>query len=74
MTNLQKFAAQRLTKNQMNNIKGGGMSGTCAFMIPNGDNEPFVMEGVSKEVALSSINGHPGARWCCDSCSGASWL
>lgn len=23
MTNLQKFAAQRLTKNQMNNVKGG---------------------------------------------------
>lgn len=74
MNVMNKFAAQQLSKKQMNEVKGGA-SGNCAFMIPaTATHAAFVMEGVSKDTALSSISGHSGARWCCDSCSSASWL
>lgn len=33
----------------------------------------YVWRGVNKDTALAMTNGLPGARWCCDSCSSASW-
>lgn len=74
MKTMKNFAAQQLTKKQMNEVKGG-VSGTCAFIVPGTNGKPdFIMEGVSKDIALMSIQGHSGARWCCDSCQDASWL
>ncbi|MEG2370173.1 MAG: hypothetical protein RSB23_03310 [Alistipes sp.] len=78
-----------LSKEQMQNVKGGG---TCAFYLPmslsnthfrgdihatggfsSGENDS-VYKGVSKEEALRETAGISGARWCCDSCDKASWL
>jgi natural product precursor len=32
-----------------------------------------IFRGISKDVALAIVQGVPGAKWCCDSCSNASW-
>ncbi|MEM6814919.1 MAG: hypothetical protein AAF600_11050 [Bacteroidota bacterium] len=32
-----------------------------------------VWRGISKDEAMALIEGNSGARWCCDSCSSASW-
>lgn len=42
--------------------------------IARGDDTSMIMEGTSKDTALATIAGIPGARWCCDSCDSASWL
>ncbi|MEG2370177.1 MAG: hypothetical protein RSB23_03330 [Alistipes sp.] len=42
--------------------------------LARGNEESMILEGTSKDTALSTIAGIPGARWCCDSCGSASWL
>lgn len=73
-----------LNKKQQNVINGGG---TCAFYLPAGSFTqeqfgdytlditcPCTKTGVSKSEALAAVSGVSGAKWCCDSCSSASWL
>lgn len=75
-----------LSKEQMSFFKGGA-TGSCKAFLPagspfnldsaesiriNGDRS-LVFNGISKDTALSLTQGIAGARWCCDSCGGASW-
>ena len=46
----------------------GGMSGTCAAISPGVGNACCV----SREIAEEFANSY-GGRWCCDSCSSATW-
>jgi natural product precursor len=79
-----------LSHEQMNFFKGGVATGTCSVYIPkqtanlyvdnagaiqyNSNTGEIKIHGVSKESALTMIAGQAGARWCCDSCSSASWM
>lgn len=47
-------------------------NGDCE--VARGDDKSMIIEGTSKDTALATIAGIPGARWCCDSCGSASWL
>ena len=37
------------------------------------NNGAIIYRGVSKDFALAITQGVSGAKWCCDSCSQASW-
>lgn len=47
-------------------------NGSCD--LARGNDTAMIIEGTSKDTALATIAGIPGARWCCDSCDKASWL
>lgn len=79
---------EKLDKSEMKMIVGG-FGGTCGVYLPNGATQDIggpdgidyssatgsssglVVRGLSKEDALSLVS--EGGRWCCDSCSTASW-
>jgi len=70
-----------LNKASQKAILGG--SGTCGYTAtyydPNGNSYTHTVYGVSQDEALWQVgvalhNGYDNARWCCDSCSSASWL
>jgi hypothetical protein len=54
-----------LSRDEMKNVVGGG---TCAALI-NG----VYVGGLTYQEASTS-GSHPGDKWCCDSCSSASWV
>jgi hypothetical protein len=54
-----------LSKKQMKTVGGGA----CAALITNGDGEILVLWGTKDEVLDTKPN-----RWCCASCSTASWI
>ncbi len=69
-----------LSKTEQKSVTGGGVqSGSCAAIIPctiPGRHDDTCGGGdlvfdVSKEEALSHVSN--GGRWCCESCSSASW-
>ncbi len=67
-----------LSKAEQRKIIGGNApsGGTCAYMLPNGNASgtgPIVTYNVSSSTAQTMIAGVPGAHYCCDSCSQASW-
>lgn len=62
-----------LNKEQQKNVFGGKSAG-CAVMMQNGDGEVLVVKGLSlSEVTEAGGNGG-GNRWCCASCSTATWI
>jgi natural product precursor len=70
--------SELLTKEQLKNILGGsvdpGSSGGCAYLSPHGSatGGPVVTYNVSKADAQAGAADANG-KWCCDSCSTASW-
>ncbi len=52
---------------------GGGTSGTYTGTNATSSNGDLTMYGVSYTDAINMTNGISGAKWCCDSCSSASW-
>ena len=61
-----------LNRKQQQLVFGGredDESGTCAYVVYNGDGEILVEKNVSKSTAMSI-----GQNWCCDSCDSASWI
>jgi hypothetical protein len=60
-----------LSKEAQKKIAGGG---TCAYYLPTGSASggPIVTYNVSAADAQWWA-GQGGGRWCCDSCSTASW-
>ena len=70
-----------LSKDQQKNTFGGrgldaggnGTTGSCAVLITNGDGERLVFRGTLAEITAAGGNGG-GRRWCCESCSTASWI
>lgn len=70
--NFNDLKNNALTKNQMREIKGGGLNGngTCGAISPTGTR----ICNVSKSTALSAYaGGGNGARWCCDSCKNTQY-
>jgi hypothetical protein len=64
---------QVLSRNEQKNVNGG--TGTCAYILGrSGDGEPIGMTNVSYAEAMSAINSNGGGRYCCASCSTASWI
>lgn len=79
-----------LNKQQQSQIKGSGtcaaytpgvglfeiskndFEGTVPYVT--GDSDGITYQGINKQQALDIIAGIPGAKWCCESCSTASWL
>ncbi|MCZ8331496.1 MAG: hypothetical protein O9282_09315 [Flavobacterium sp.] len=60
-----------LSKEQQKGVNGG--AGTCAYILGrNGDGEPIGATNVSLAEARAATAG--GGRYCCDSCSTASWI
>ncbi len=55
----------------------GGTKGTCGYHYitfdENGRHQHNGVYGISKTEAKSEFNKH-GGNWCCDGCSGASWI
>ncbi len=72
-TNFKLQCATKLTKSQMKHVKGG--TGTCAFIAKDvfGEGQHFIGLNVDRGTA-ERIARETGGRWCCDSCSDASWL
>ena len=70
-----------LKKEQQKNTFGGKdlnigdnvLAGSCAVLITNCDGERLVWWGSLDEITAAGGNGG-GRRWCCDSCSSASWI
>ncbi|MCM1301252.1 MAG: hypothetical protein NC226_05985 [Bacteroides cellulosilyticus] len=62
-----------LSKAEMLNIKGG-KKGTCAVMLDNN------RELIARDISIWDVQyvmdagGYTSLRWCCDSCSKATWL
>ena len=65
-----------------------GGNGTCGVYLPGGNTnfsgyfsadsyshspEYDVIRGISYSDAMRFISGQAGSKWCCDSCSKASW-
>ena len=63
-----------LNRKQQQLVFGGlhelnAQGGSCAFVTYGGGGEIYVEKNVSRETARSR-----GDRWCCASCSSASWI
>ena len=57
---------------------GAGIGNDTEFSPPypsttGGSGQPTIIRGASKDAVKSLTQGIPGARWCCESCSGTSW-
>lgn len=65
-----------LNKEQQKSVFGGlaAAGGSCAVMMQNGDGEILVVQGLSLSQVTAAGGNGGGNRWCCDSCSTASWI
>jgi hypothetical protein len=70
-----------LTKKEMKNVKGGlaaeeglgGTVGTCQILFTTAPGQTWVGTGATLETVKQFIKSGDVKRWCCDSCSTASW-
>jgi hypothetical protein len=62
-----------LNKEAQKKVQGGFVN-SCAYYLPTGSASggPIVTYNVSSREARDWAR-QGGGRWCCDSCSGASW-
>ncbi len=71
---LSLAGAHKLSVEEQKNVLGG-LRTDCAYYMPTGNASggPVVTYNVSMADAQSGAAGFEGGRWCCDSCSEASW-
>lgn len=61
-----------LSKQEQKSVHGG-LAGSCAVRMLDGDGEISVVWGTKAEITAAGGNGG-GNSWCCASCATASWI